>query len=77
MSIAALAESRMRYRQLQADFHGHVAELLAKSTQQNALDQAVSKEDREILMQALQILGRAGRQLRIQEGRRQLDAARL
>ena len=46
-----------RYRKIQADFHGHVAELLAKSTRQNALDQAVSKEDREILMQALQAWG--------------------
>src|SRR4051812_7297974 len=43
-----------RYRQVQADFHGHVAELLSKCTRQNALDQAVSKQDREILMQALQ-----------------------
>src|SRR5215472_5538964 len=46
-----------RYREVQADFHGHVAELLAKSTKQNALDQAVTKEDREILMQALKNWG--------------------
>jgi monoamine oxidase len=42
-----------RYREVQADFHGHVAELLAKSTKQSALDQAVTKEDQEILLQAL------------------------
>jgi monoamine oxidase len=42
-----------RYREVQADFHGHVAELLSKCTRQNALDQAVSREDREILLEAL------------------------
>jgi monoamine oxidase len=42
-----------RYREIQADFNGHVAELLAKSTRQNALDQTVTKEDREILLMAL------------------------
>ncbi len=46
-----------RYRQVQADFHGHVAELLAKCTKQSALDQTVSKEDREILMLALRDWG--------------------
>ena len=39
-----------RYREVQADFHGHVAELLAKATKQNALDQDVTKEDQEILL---------------------------
>src|SRR4051812_39283709 len=52
-STEAYGGKPQRYRQVQADFHGHVAELLAKSTKQNALDQAVSKEDREILMLAL------------------------
>src|SRR5215469_12600559 len=33
-----------RYREVQADFHGHVAELLGKSLKQSALDQAVSGE---------------------------------
>ena len=46
-----------RYREVQADFHGHIAELLAKSTQQNALDKSVTKEDREILMMALKQWG--------------------
>ena len=62
MSIppTAFGGKPQRYRQVQADFHGHVAELLAKSTKQGALDQAVTKQDREILMMALQELGRAG-----------------
>jgi monoamine oxidase len=46
-----------RYREIQADFNGHIAELLAKSTQQNALDRTVTKEDREILMMALKSWG--------------------
>src|SRR6201994_2244623 len=56
-STEAFGGKPQRYRQVQADFHGHVAELLAKCTRQNALDQTVSKEDREILMQALQNWG--------------------
>jgi monoamine oxidase len=47
----------LRYREVQADFHGHVAELLGKCTRQGALDQLVTKEDREILMAALQDWG--------------------
>src|SRR3984957_8779918 len=46
-----------RFREVQADFHGHVAELLAKTTSQGKLDQAVSKEDTEILLQALRQWG--------------------
>jgi len=46
-----------RYRHVQADFEGYVAELLAKCTQQNALSQAVTKEEQEILLQALRSWG--------------------
>jgi monoamine oxidase len=46
-----------RYREVQADFQGHVAELLSKSAQQGALDQKVSREDREILITALRNWG--------------------
>jgi len=56
-STRAYGGKPQRYRQVQADFHGHVAELLAKSTRQNALDQTVSKEDREALMLALRDWG--------------------
>lgn len=42
-----------RYREVQADFHGHLAELLAKLTNQKALDEALSAEDREMLLGAL------------------------
>ncbi len=45
------------YREVQADFNGYVAELLAKCTQQGKLDEAVTKEDREVLMGAMREWG--------------------
>ena len=46
-----------RIRDIKADFQGQVSELLAKVTQQGKLDEAVSVEDKEILLQALQSWG--------------------
>src|SRR5208283_4997058 len=46
-----------RYREIKADYQGHVAELLAKATQQNALDASVSKEDQEKLLESLRDWG--------------------
>jgi monoamine oxidase len=46
-----------RYREVKADYQGHVAELLAKATRQNALDQQVSVEDREKLLESLRDWG--------------------
>src|ERR1700732_3635401 len=46
-----------RIRDIKTDFQGQVSELLAKVTQQGKLDEAVSKEDREILLQALKYWG--------------------
>ena len=46
-----------RIRDIKTDFQGQISELLAKTTQQGKLDEAVSKEDREILMQALKSWG--------------------
>jgi monoamine oxidase len=46
-----------RYRAVQADFQGHVAELLAKATNQRLLDQSVTREDKEILLEALRDWG--------------------
>jgi len=42
-----------RFRDVQADFQGHVAELLAKSARQDKLDQALTDEDQQILLEAL------------------------
>src|SRR6201995_5496438 len=46
-----------RIREVKTDFQGQVSELLAKVTQQGKLDEAVSKEDQEILMQSLRAWG--------------------
>ncbi|HLX16346.1 MAG TPA: NAD(P)/FAD-dependent oxidoreductase [Bradyrhizobium sp.] len=46
-----------RIRDIKTDFQGQISELLAKVTQQGRLDEAVSKEDREILLQALKSWG--------------------
>jgi monoamine oxidase len=46
-----------RIRDIKTDFQGHVSELLAKATQQGKLDEAVSVEDREILLQAMKSWG--------------------
>ena len=46
-----------RMRDIKTDFQGQIAELLAKSTRQGKLDEAVSAEDREMLLQALKSWG--------------------
>lgn len=46
-----------RVRDIKTDFQGHVSELLAKVTRQGRLDEAVSREDREMLLQALRSWG--------------------
>ena len=46
-----------RIREIKADFQGEVAELLAKATAQGKLDETISTEDKEILLQALKSWG--------------------
>ncbi len=46
-----------RFRDIDADYKGHVSELLAKCTQQHALDQAVGREDQELLLESLRTWG--------------------
>jgi monoamine oxidase len=46
-----------RIRDVDTDFRGHVSELLAKATAQGKLDEAVSTEDKEILLEALKSWG--------------------
>jgi monoamine oxidase len=53
----AFAGVPQRIRDIKSDFEGQISELLAKVTQQGKLDEAVSKEDREILLQALKSWG--------------------
>ena len=56
-STKAYGGKPQRFRHIQSDFHVHVAELLAKSTRQTALNGAVTKEDQEKLLVALKSWG--------------------
>jgi monoamine oxidase len=53
----AFGGAPQRIRAVKADFQGQVSELLAKATKQGKLDEAVTKEDQEILLQALRSWG--------------------
>src|SRR6195952_3904809 len=46
-----------RVREIKSDFQGQVSELLAKAANQGKLDDAVSRDDKEILLQALKSWG--------------------
>jgi len=54
---AAFGGAPQRIRSVKADFQGQIAELLAKAAMQSRLDEAVSKEDQELLLQALRSWG--------------------
>ncbi|AWK88166.1 flavin monoamine oxidase [Azospirillum thermophilum] len=56
-SSKAFGGKPQRIREIKTDFQGHVSELLAKATQQGKLDGAVTREDQEILLQALKSWG--------------------
>jgi monoamine oxidase len=56
-STQAFGGKPQRYREIKADYQGHVAELLAKATHQNALDGSVTKEDQEKLLESLRAWG--------------------
>ena len=56
-STTAFGGKPQRYRAIEADYDGYVAELLSKTVQQGKLDQAVTKEDTEILLASLRQWG--------------------
>jgi len=56
-STQAFGGEPRRYREVVADFQGHVAELLAKCTQQGRLDGEVTQQDQEMLLAALRDWG--------------------
>ncbi|WP_221792987.1 NAD(P)/FAD-dependent oxidoreductase [Aquisediminimonas sediminicola] len=47
----------MRYKEVATDFKGHVSELMAKAINQGSLDDKVSKEDKERLLEAMRSWG--------------------
>src|SRR3984893_309878 len=56
-SSRAFGGKPRRYREIKADYQGHVAELLSKATRQNALDGSVSKEDQAKMLESLREWG--------------------
>jgi monoamine oxidase len=67
-SSKAFGGRPQRIREIKADFEGGISELLAKATQKGALDDAVSKEDQEILLEALRSYGGLDKDLRYKAG---------
>src|SRR5271155_1890034 len=67
-SASAFGGKPQRIREVKADFEGAIAELLAKATRKGALDEAVSKEDQEILLEALRTHGGLDRDFRYRAG---------
>jgi monoamine oxidase len=60
---AAFGGRPQPYRAMMADYHGGIAELLAKATRQNRLDGMVAREDQEILLESLRAFGALNRDL--------------
>lgn len=56
-STKAFGGKPQRYREVQADYQGYAAELLGKALNQNALDDALTLEDREKLFESLRHWG--------------------
>ncbi len=56
-SSNAFGGKPQRFREVKADYQGHIAELLAKATRQNLLDASVTKEDQEMLLESLRHWG--------------------
>ena len=67
-STKAFDGKPQRIRGIKADFEGTITELLAKTTRQGALDDAVSKEDQEILLEALRAHGGLDKDFRYRSG---------
>jgi monoamine oxidase len=58
-----------RYRTIQSDMYGYIAELLAKAVNKNALDDTVTKEQAEILLSAVRGWGGLDKDYRYVKGR--------
>jgi monoamine oxidase len=72
-STKAFGGKPQRYRHIQADFQGHVAELLAKATNKSALSDTLTKEDGDILLEALRGWGGLDKDMRYVKGRASSD----
>jgi monoamine oxidase len=69
-STDAFGGKPKRYREVAADFEGNVAELLGKAIDQKALDDQITLEDRERLLEALRGWGMLDENMRYTKGLR-------
>jgi len=67
-STSAFDGKPQRFKTIQGDYHGHIAELLGKAVRQNALDDAVTAEDAEILLESLRSWGALDSDMRYVKG---------
>ena len=67
-SPGAYGGKPQRIRHVEADFHGHIAELLGKAVRGNALDRSLTKEDGDKLLEALKSWGALDEQYRYSKG---------
>ena len=58
-----------RYREVVADYYGHVSELLAKSVNKSALSDTLTKEDGDLLLESLRSWGALDKNMRYVKGR--------
>jgi monoamine oxidase len=60
----AFAGKPQRFRHVQADYSGHISELLSKSANQGHLDDALDREDKEKLLESLRHCGMLNKDFR-------------
>jgi monoamine oxidase len=58
-----------RYREVVADYYGHVSELLAKAVNKSALSDTLTKEDGDLLLESLRSWGALDKNMRYVKGR--------
>jgi len=58
-----------RYREIVADYYGHVSELLAKAVNKSALSDTLTKEDGDLLLESLRSWGALDKNMRYAKGR--------
>lgn len=68
-STKAFGGKPQRYRTIQADYYGHVSELLAKAVSKHALDDTLTREDGELLLESLRNWGALDKDMRYVRGR--------
>lgn len=68
-SSKAFGGKPQRFREIQSDYQGQIAELLAKATQQHKLDELVTREDQEMLLESLRDWGALNKDFKYAPGR--------